>query len=49
MFGKGMHLSIFYCLFYVNNISIDMSEDQVMVERDLDLNEEEYIILDEIR
>ena len=31
------------------DISIDMSEEQVAEERDLDLNEEEDIRLDEIR
>ena len=49
MFGKGMDLSVFYCLCYVNNISTDMLEDQVAEERDPELNEEEDIILDGIR
>ena len=43
MFGRGMYLSVFYCLFYVTDISKDMSEDQVAEERDPDLNEEEDI------
>ena len=29
MFGKGMHLSMFYCLCYVKDISTYMSEEQV--------------------
>ena len=49
MFGKGMYLSVFYCLCYVTDISTDMSEDQVAEERDPDPNEEEDIRLDEIR
>ena len=49
MFGKGMYLYVFYCLCYVKDISTDMSEDQVVEERDPDLNEEEDIRLDEIR
>ena len=49
MFVKGMYLSVFYCLCYVKNISTDMSEDQVVEERDPDLNEEEDIRLDKIR
>ena len=49
MFGKGVYLSVFYCLCYVTDISTDMSEDQVAEERDPDPNEEEDIRLDEIR
>ena len=49
MFGKGMYVSLFHCLCYDMDISTDMSEDQVVEERDLDLNEEEYIRLDTIR
>ena len=49
MFGKGMYLSIFYCLCYEMDISTDMAEDQVSEERDLDLNEDDNIRLDEIR
>ena len=49
MFVKGMHLSVFYCLCYDTDISIDMSEDQVVEERDPDLNEKEGIRLDEIK
>ena len=40
---------MFYCSCYDTDIYTDMSEDQVAEERDLDLNEEEDIILDEIR
>ena len=49
MFGKGMHLSVFYCLFYLKGVSTDILEEQVLEERYLDLNEEEDIILDAIR
>ena len=49
MFGKYMYLSLFYCLCYVMGISANMLEDKVAEERDPDLNEEEDIILDEIR
>ena len=49
MFGKGMCLSVFYCLCFEMDIFTDMSEDQVSEERDPDLNEEEDIKLDEIR
>ena len=49
MFGKVMHLYVFYCLCYVTDISTDMSEDQVAEERDPDLNQEEDVRLDAIR
>ena len=49
MFGKGIYLSMFYCLCYDTYISTYMSEDQVAEERHPDLNEEEDIRLDEIR
>ena len=49
MFVNGMYLSVLYCLCYDTNIYTDMSEDQVTEERDPDLNEEEDIMLDEIR
>ena len=49
MFGKVMYLSVFFCLFYVMDISTDMSEDQVVEERYQDLNEDEDIRLDSIR
>ena len=49
MFGKGMYLSVFYCLCYEMDIFTYMSEDQVSEERDLELNEEEGIILYTIR
>ena len=44
-----MYLSVFYCLCFEMDLSIDMSENQVSEERDPDLNEEEDIIMDEIR
>ena len=49
MFGKGMYFSVFYCLCYKMDISTYMLEDQVLEDRDPDLNEEENIILDIIR
>ena len=49
MFRKGMYLSIFYCLCYGMDISTDMSEGQVSEEGYTDLNEENDIIMDEIR
>ena len=49
MFGKGMYLSVFYCLCYVMYISIDMFEEQVSEKKDLDLNENEDFRMDEIR
>ena len=49
MFGKFIYLSVFYCLCYAKDRSTYMSEDQVLEEIDTDLNEEEDIIMDEIR
>ena len=49
MFGKGIYLSVFYCLCYVTYISTYISEEQLAEERDMDVNEEEDIRLDEIR
>ena len=49
MINRGVHLSLIYCLFYVKKISTDMLEEQVSEERDLELNEEEYIIMKDIR
>ena len=42
MFGNGMLLSVFYCLCYVKNIYTGMLEEQVLEERDPDLNEGDY-------
>ena len=39
MFGRVIYLSVFYCLCYVKDVYIDISEDQVAEERDPDLNE----------
>ena len=39
---------VFYCLFYDNDISTDILEEQVVEERDKDLNEMEDIRFDEI-
>ena len=44
-----MYFYVFYCLFYVKDISRDVFEEQVSEERYLDVNEEEDIITDEIR
>ena len=44
-----MYLYVFYCLCYDMDISTDMSEDQVLEERDPYLNEGEDIRLDKIR
>ena len=49
MFEKGIYLYIFYRFYYEMNISKDMFEEQVSEESDTDLNEEEDIIMDEIR
>ena len=49
MFGKGMYLSVFFCLCYAKDISTDMLVDQAVEARDLDLNEEEDIRLNKIR
>ena len=48
MFGKGLYLflNVLCCVKY---ILTNMLEDQVAKERDPDLNEEEDIVLDEIR
>ena len=49
IFGKGIYLSVFYCLCYEMDISTDILEGQVSEERDLNLNKEEDIRMDEIR
>ena len=38
-----IYLSIFYCLFYVKDISTDILEEQLLEEIDPDLNEKEDI------
>ena len=48
MIFKGMYLSVFYCLCYDTNLITDYSEEQVVEERDPDLNEMEDIRFDEI-
>ena len=48
IFGKGIYLSVFYCLCYEMDISTDILEGQVSEERDLNLNKEEDIRMDEI-
>ena len=49
MFERGMYLSVFCCLCYVKNISTDILEEQVSEERDLELNEEEDIRMEDSR
>ena len=49
MFGNGIYFSVFYFFCYEMDVSTDMSEGQVSEERDPYLNEEEDIIMDEIR
>ena len=49
MFERGMHLSLFYCLFYVKEISTDMFEEQASEEIDPYLNEEEDIRMEDSR
>ena len=36
-FGKGINLSIFYCFCFVKDIPPNISEEQVMEEKDPDL------------
>ena len=48
MFFKGVYLSVFYFLCYDTDITTDYSEEQVVEERDPDLNEMEDIRFDEI-
>ena len=43
MFGKGIYLYVLYCLRHVSDISTDITEEQVLEDRDLELNEEEDI------
>ena len=43
MFEIGVCFSVFYCLCYVKDTSIDMLEEQLLEERDPDLNVEEDI------
>ena len=45
MFERGMYLYVFYCLCFVNDISTDIFEEQLLEERDPDLDEEEDIII----
>ena len=39
MFVKGMYLYVFYCLFYDTDLTTDYLEEQVVEERDPDLND----------
>ena len=49
MFVKVIYLSVFYFLCYDTDISTDIPEDEVVEERDPDLNEKEDIRFDKIR
>ena len=49
MFERGIYLYVIYCLCYVKEISTDMLDEQVPKERDLDLNEEEDIRMEDSR
>ena len=44
-----MYFSVFYFLCYEMDISTDMSEEQMLGEKNPDLNEEEDIRMDESR
>ena len=44
-----MHLYIFYCLCFVEEISMNTAEKQAMEERDPDLKCEEYFMISDDR
>ena len=44
-----MYFSVIYCLCYVKEISTDLLEEQVLEERDPDVNEEEDIRMEDSR
>ena len=45
MYEKGMHLSIIYCLCFVEDISANMTEKQVMEETDPYLRGQEGLMV----
>ena len=49
MFERGMYFSVFNCLYYVNEISMDMFEEWVLEERDPYLDEDEGIRMEDSR
>ena len=49
LFERCMYLSLFYCLCYVKDISTDMPEKHILEEIYTDLNEEEDLIMEDIR
>ena len=49
MFGRSIYFPVFYCLGYFKDMSTDLSEEQVSVERDWYLNEEKDIIMYDTR
>ena len=40
-FGKGINLSVFYCLCFVEEISVNIAEKQAMEERNPNIEQEE--------
>ena len=48
MFVKVMYLSVFYCLCYDTNLATDYLEEQVVEDRDPDLDDMDDIRFDEI-
>ena len=46
MFGRGVYLSVFYCLCYVKEMPTDLSEEKVSEERDLDLSKNQDTRID---
>ena len=49
MFENVIYLSLFYYLCYVNDVPVYISEEQVSEERDLDLNDNEDIRMEDSR
>ena len=49
MVGRGIYLSMFYCLCCFKDISTDIMEEQVSEERYPDLNYEEDIRMEDSR
>ena len=48
-FVKDVYLSVFYCLCYATNLTTDYSEEQVLEERDPDLDDMDNIRFEGIR
>ena len=45
MFERGMYFSVFYCLYFVKEVSTYVLEEQVSEERYQDLSEDEDMIM----